>query len=32
MTMFPQCDYYYDESEHAYCPNCHDGEPEDFYG
>lgn len=32
MTMCPNCEYYYDESEEPYCPNCHDGEPEDYYG
>ena len=29
--MCPNCEYYYDESEDAYCPNCNDGEPDDFY-
>lgn len=31
MTMCPNCEKIYDESEEAYCPYCHDGEPEDFY-
>ena len=31
MTMCPQCEMVYDESEEPYCPYCRDGAPKEEY-